>query len=290
MPNTETYNYYTTVTGTVGGTLTTQGSAFSGAAEDYLLSDLDDGTIDGQTALGAAIQIGTETSPDQGTGIFRGFTQFGDPIIEVMGVLRFYGPSPYATNQPVNSSTTGPFAYCFAKGTLIAIPSCEQPVETLQIGDLVRTSDGREVPVKWVGRQTINKLFAGVRAQLVRINAGTLGNHTDLYVTGDHGMILDDYIFNASALVNNRSISWVPLRETPAHQTVYHVETDHHDVILANGAASETYLDTPGRHAFDNYHEFLDPYGISPPIPESPMLRVASARVLPDAVKTSLAA
>ncbi len=53
-------------------------------------------------------------------------------------------------------------------------------------------------------------------------------------------MVLDDLMVNASALVNGTSVDWVPLHETPNRFTVYHVETDLHDVIPANGAATET--------------------------------------------------
>lgn len=175
--------------------------------------------------------------------------------------------------------------FCFAAGTRIATPTGEVAVEALVIGGSVRTFDGRSVPVKWIGRQTIVKGFAGERASLVRIGAGALGNHSDLYVTGDHGMVVDGCLINASALVNGADIVWVPLSETPDRQTVYHVETEAHDIILANGAASETYLDIPGRRAFDNFQEYLDLYGAEQPIAVNPLPRISSARLVPPSLK-----
>ncbi|KMW58366.1 hypothetical protein AIOL_003339 [Candidatus Rhodobacter oscarellae] len=186
-------------------------------------------------------------------------------------------------------SATNTNTLCYAEGTMIATPAGEVAVEALQIGDMVRT-DGRAVPVKWIGRQTISKRFAGERAQLVRISAGALGNHSDLYVTGDHGMMLGGFVVNASALVNACSIDWVSLAQTPEVQTVYHIETEAHDVILANGAASETYLDMPGRRAFDNYQEYLDLYGGEATIQENPMPRISSARLLPGYLRERLTA
>ena len=54
----------------------------------------------------------------------------------------------------------------------------------VEIGDLVSTADGRVVPVKWMGRQTVHKLFTPAeRFVPVRVKAGALGNglpHTDL--------------------------------------------------------------------------------------------------------------
>ena len=86
--------------------------------------------------------------------------------------------------------------------------------------------------------------------QPVRICAGALGDglpNADLTVTADHGMVLDGLVINASALVNGATIDWVPLAELSTRVTYYHVETTGHEVILANGAPSESFY--TGRHA-----------------------------------------
>ncbi|MEL7117664.1 MAG: hypothetical protein AAGP08_19105, partial [Pseudomonadota bacterium] len=62
-----------------------------------------------------------------------------------------------------------------------------------------------------------------------------------------------------------------------------------HDVILANGAASETYLDMPGRRAFDNYQEYIDLNGAEDPIRENPMPRIAAPRLVPSAIRRKVA-
>ncbi len=173
---------------------------------------------------------------------------------------------------------------------MIATRNGELPIEDLNIGDTLITANGRETFVKWVGRQTVVKVFSGPRAAMVRISAGTLGTHTDLIVTGDHGMIVDGCVINASALVNGHSITWVPFAELPERFTIYHVETEAHDVILANGAASETYLDVPGRQAFDNYQEYLDLYGDERAIAENPLPRISSRRLLPQKIQKMLGA
>ncbi|KMW58369.1 hypothetical protein AIOL_003342 [Candidatus Rhodobacter oscarellae] len=232
------------------------------------------------------------------TAVFWGFFGAGDPIIRVAtltdGTFDFY----VLSNDPVLTGTvgfnpSGVYQYCFAAGTGIAVPNGETPVERLCIGDALALADGRTARVRWVGRQTISKLFSGQRSSLVRIAAGALSHrqpHRDLYVTGDHGMILDGYIVNASALVNGGTIDWVGLADTPDRQTVYHIETEDHDVILANGAPSETYLDAPGRRAFDNYQEYLDLYSAERTIAESPLPRISSARLLPGHLRVPMAA
>ena len=80
---------------------------------------------------------------------------------------------PVAAINPGDINPDCVFTYCFAAGTLIATPDGECAVETLQIGGLVTTADGRTVPVKWLGRQTVHKLFTPAeRFVPVRVRAG----------------------------------------------------------------------------------------------------------------------
>ncbi|NKX44719.1 Hint domain-containing protein [Roseicyclus persicicus] len=186
---------------------------------------------------------------------------------------------------------TSSFTVCFAAGTGIATPNGERAVETLAIGDGILTADGRCVEVIWIGRQIVQKIFAGDRMMPVRIRAGALGEglpHSDLTVTADHALILDGLAINAGALVNGSSIDWVPLAELPERVTYYHIETEGHDVILANGAAAETYVDYVGRQAFENYAEYVALYGERRLITEAPWPRISSPRFLPPALKARL--
>ncbi|MBT8412272.1 MAG: Hint domain-containing protein [Octadecabacter sp.] len=134
----------------------------------------------------------------------------------------------------------------------------ETAIEDLAVGYVIVTASGRAVGIKRVGRQTVDKRLCGPKMEPVRIRAGALGHglpHSDLIVTADHGMILDNLLINASALVNGTTIAFVPLSELPALVTCYHIEIEPHDVILANGAPSETFVDAVGRAAFDNFRE-----------------------------------
>lgn len=200
-------------------------------------------------------------------------------------------PSHY-TSDPPPALTTTPLATCFAQGTVISCPDGERRVESLQIGDAVLTAAGKVVSVRWIGRQTLDmRLPDAGRNCPVRIRAGALGNglpHSDLTVTADHGLVLDGLVINASALVNGSTIDYVPLPELPETFTVYHVETDAHDVILANGAPAETFIDYRDRRAFDNYQEYLDLYGCERIIPEMPAPRTSSGRHLPEQLRQRL--
>jgi hypothetical protein len=181
---------------------------------------------------------------------------------------------------------------CFHAGSLIQTPDGEKAVETLQIGDLVISADGRSVPVKWIGRQTVSTLFAPAeRLMPVRFAAGSLGDglpHSDLTVTADHAMLVDGVLIHAGALVNGATIMRVPLAEMGAKYTVYHIETEEHEIILANGAPSETFIDNITRRVFDNYAEFEALYGDVPEMEELDYPRAMSARQVPPAIKAKL--
>ena len=149
------------------------------------------------------------------------------------------------TSDPYSAETA---AYmCFAAGSLIATPAGERQIEDLSLGDLISTQAGTAVAIKWIGRQMVSARFGPAeRLVPVRFTAGSLGGglpHTDLTVTADHGMLVDGVICHAGALVNGTTITRVPLTEMGASYTVYHIETEAHEIILANGAAAETFID-----------------------------------------------
>jgi len=180
---------------------------------------------------------------------------------------------------------------CFAAGTLISTPTGEIAVEDLRIGDMIRTAQGRDVPVKWLGHLSFNPLFGGAARMPVCIRANALGKglpHSDLTVTADHALEIDGLLVNAGALVNDTTVQFAKLSELPETFTVYHIETEAHDVILANGAPSETFIDMVGRGAFDNYQEYLDLYGTERIIPEMRNYRITTQRLLPSTVRARL--
>ena len=180
---------------------------------------------------------------------------------------------------------------CYGPGTFIRTISGECVVENLRIGDPILTVTHQVIPVKWIGRQTVKTRRSGPNVQPVRILSGALGDglpHTDLIVTAGHGMLLDGLVIDAGALVNGHSIDWVPIADLKETVTYYHIETEDHDVILANGTPAETFVDVAGRAGFDNYAEYIDLYGVDRIIPEMRCNRITTQRLLPNAIKTRL--
>jgi len=189
--------------------------------------------------------------------------------------------------------TEAAFTVCFLAGTMIATPAGETPVESLAIGDLVLTADGRAAPVRWIGVQTVVTPFADrLRSYPIRITAGALGEGLpvrDLCVSPDHALFLDGALVQAGALVNGTTI----VRESamPERFTWFHVELEDHSLILAEGVPAETFLDTVTRRRFDNFADYAARYGdIGPVLTELPAPRVKSARQLPQALRERLAA
>ncbi len=189
----------------------------------------------------------------------------------------------YAPGTPVTNDGAS-YVTCFLEGTLIATPEGEVPVEALAIGGLVTTLDGSARPVRWIGRRTIATRFADPRRQLpVRIAAGALGGglpRRDLLVSPDHALLLDGLLVQAGALAGQPGIATA--QDLPERVTYYHIELADHALVLAEGAAAETFVDNATRARFDNHDEFLALYGDAPaPTGELDLPRVKSARQLP---------
>ncbi len=153
-------------------------------------------------------------------------------------------------------SINGPVP-CYCRGTMIETKRGEKKVETLAIGDKVVTASGALRPVKWIGRRSYAGRFVLGRKDIlpVCIKAGALGTNMpvrDLWISPHHAMYFSDQggvLIEAKDLVNGISI--VQAERVDKVEYV-HVELETHDVIIAEGALSETYLDEDNRGMFHN--------------------------------------
>ena len=185
------------------------------------------------------------------------------------------GTATNGRDESVNLAGGNAGLVCFLRGTLILSDRGEVPVEDLRAGDLVVVQGGMLRPVKWIGRQAIRAAVVRAHpfAQPVVVKAGALGDGLpwrDLKVSPQHGLQIDGVIVPAAALVNGVSI----VRDrTPADLAYFHIELDGHEVIFAEGAATETFVDHNSRAMFDNAHEYVRLHGASSARPvEQPRL------------------
>lgn len=159
---------------------------------------------------------------------------------------------------------------CFLAGTLIRTPRGDVPIETLAAGDTVTTFSGKVRPIIWIGmgrkRATRGRRNA---ATPVIIRKGALADnvpHHDLRVTKAHAIYIDDVLIPVEFLVNHRSILWDDHAQAVS---LYHLELDTHDVLVANGAPAESYRDDGNRWLFDNANSGWD---LPPQEPCAPIL------------------
>jgi hypothetical protein len=246
---------------------------------------------DDTLSRGDRFTVGPNQSP---SFRFEGFATSGNTT----GFTAFVGSHTgryYFTQDPlppVGSTVVrvgGDVVICFLAGTMVATPSGEVAIEALRAGDTVLTADGAQVPVRWVGRQTISTVFADpLRVNPILVRAGALAENLpsrDLYVSPQHALLVDGILVSAEALVNGTSILRAP---APADSFVYfHVETADHSLILANATPAETFLDHATRRAFDNWQEHPDA-GAEAPIQELDLPRARSWRQLPLATRQRL--
>jgi hypothetical protein len=144
-------------------------------------------------------------------------------------------------------------AICFCAGTLIATPAGDVPVENLEPGDSVLTWSGLPRRVVWIGSGKV-MVARGRRsaATPVILRKGALAEnvpHHDLHVTKGHSFYLDEVLIPVEFLINHRTILW---DDWAQEVTIYHVELETHDVLLANGAPAESYRDDGNRWLFLN--------------------------------------
>ncbi|HEX7389000.1 MAG TPA: Hint domain-containing protein, partial [Acidiphilium sp.] len=148
---------------------------------------------------------------------------------------------------------------CFLDGTMLRTETGEKPVEEIHIGDkLVARVDGQDVlrPVVWVGKKHMRvdrSRAPDLAGYPVRIIRGAIARgvpNKDLLVTPEHCLFFDGKFIPSRMLVNGRSIFY---DRTIVDYDFYHVETERHSVICADGMLTETYLDTGNRRGFYQY-------------------------------------
>ena len=161
------------------------------------------------------------------------------------------------------ASITVDIVACYCPGTLIRTARGQKRVERLKIGDKVKTMSGAALPVKWIGRRSYSGRFVTGRKDIlpVCIKAGALDDNVpkrDLWISPHHAMYFRDetrggLLIEARHLVNGVSI--VQAEHVDKVEYV-HIELDTHDVIVAEGALSETFIDDDSRGVFHNAHEY----------------------------------
>lgn len=224
------------------------------------------------TGLSSGNKILVEQEWTRGVGY--GIAATGASFDFDTGLLTITGPGPDPAADPVVYMTfrvqddipedatftidgQGNIVYaCYLRGTLFSTPDGQRAVQDLLPGDQLCTASGGIATVKWVGFRTLHAsripLDDAIRAFPVRITAGALAPAVptrDLYVSPGHHMYFDGKLVAAMLLVNGKTITQDFTRQSFEY---FHVELDQFDILLAEGAPAESYVDTGNRSMFQN--------------------------------------
>ena len=206
----------------------------------------------------------TASSTSYSTGVPTGALSFSyngvSPTFLYSGSVTTYSPVNETFGSPSGSLTSTPV--CFASGTLIRTPHGDVRVESLSAGDMVLTASGERRPIKWMGHRRFRRDFAGRKHEVVRIAAHAFGPDRpsqDLVVSPGHAICLDligEVLIPAMHLVNGATVT----REWRDVVTLWHVELDSHDVLVANDLPAESYLAMGNRGFFEEAGATFDSF------------------------------
>ncbi len=147
---------------------------------------------------------------------------------------------------------------CFCPGTKIRTPNGDRLIEALSIGDTVTTYFSGTAKIKWIGisPQSHDKIKKNPFSQPVIIDTDALGSGfptSPLTVSPGHSVYIKGVLVPIWRLINGLSI-----RQSVENNNILyiHIELDHHDLLLSNGAWTESFLDEVPRWWFKNVSDY----------------------------------
>lgn len=200
--------------------------------------DFDTLDLRGSAPNNGSLQVVFTNPDDNGNGfdgVVNYFDQNGDPA----GTLTFTDIEEVIP--------------CFTPGTLIATPRGERRIETLKVGDRVITRDNGIQEIRWVGSREMSgeELDRAAHLRPVLIQKGALGRglpERDMLVSPQHRVLMASektelYFDESEVLVAAKHLTFMDgIDVIEVSGTTYiHVMFDQHEVILSDGAWTESF-------------------------------------------------
>lgn len=183
----------------------------------------------------------------------------GTPLPADAGPGSYHAGYETISENPVRSSGDFPNVECvpcFTPDTLIATPKGARRVQTLRAGDRILTRDNGLQEIQWLGTRPLGHrdLTEVPHLRPVSICAGALGNglpERDMVVSPNHRMLVANdrtslYFEDREVLVHARHLTGrAGIELLPASNVTYiHFMFRQHEIILSNGAWSESFQPT----------------------------------------------
>lgn len=205
---------------------------------DTVFGGADGDDFDTLDLRGAGPVLVTRTNVDSDGNGFDGYVEYLDTDGTVIG------RSDFSNIENI---------VCFTPGTLIATPRGEVPVEDLRVGDKVITRDNGIQDIRWMGAKVMgwHDFVANPHLRPIMVKAGSLGNglpERDMMLSPNHRVLVandrtalyfdeHEVLVSAKHLIGGKGVQQVDSVGT----TYYHFMFDQHEVVLSNGAWTESF-------------------------------------------------
>ncbi len=240
-----------TMTGGAGQDTFAAAPGSANTVTDFDIGDHDgDGTYNDQldvsglrTPAGDPVHVWNVVVSDDGSGNALLTFPEGETIV-------LHGVSPAQMTSPAQMRAAG--IPCFTRGTMIATPTGEVPVEHLQPGDLVQTRDNGAQQVMWTSRRHIGRaaLLKTPKLRPIHIAEGTFGNSRAVRVSPQHALPLSPTGGGAAGLVRAGHAArlhggGIRVAQGVRAVTYVHIMLEAHQIVFANGIAAESFYPGP---------------------------------------------
>lgn len=223
------------------------GSGPKGVGADGMPKDCDTLDLSKSAPPGGSLKV-FYTSPDQEDGYVKYFDDKGSLV----------GSSKFEDIEKI-------IVPCFTPGTTIATPTGERLIDDLHEGDRVITRDNGQQKIRWIGsvELTGHRLARSPHLRPILIQAGSLGDNLpeqDILVSPQHRVLLTSekaqlYFEEREVLVAAKHLTHLDgIDEVGTLGVTYiHFMFDQHEVVLSNGAWTESFQ--PGVQTMDGLGE-----------------------------------
>ncbi|WP_417712873.1 Hint domain-containing protein [Pseudophaeobacter arcticus] len=245
-------------------------------SDGFFNDQLDVSDLTGGTGFGGSIRTQDVTVSDDG---------FGNALLSFPGgeslVLEGVAPAQITSASQLHSAGIP----CFTPEVLLATKRGAVPAGQIQVGDLLQTADNGYQPVIWVGKRRLDRAELAQRPHLrpycIRPD-GVLSPDRPMLVSPQHRLLVNQRTFEHDTPVGERFLSAKLLAEIDGtcrlqadalHGVTYvHLMTEHHEVVFAEGIATETFWPGPEairglsakdlKELFELFPELVPVYGL----------------------------